>query len=169
MIIKISYGANFHIIEQIQQTVIFKWQFVELFNYIYIYITLEKWTKPCIPFPPKDDLGITNNYRSITIKVKVLWYPASQSCPTWNQQNSKEKSEHLSEKSIHNFTAPDNPSNHRGSTRKKSQGSTIVRRFLQDIWFHAKRKDEASTTRSWWWLWCIEMVANSPQLKAMST
>ena len=35
---------------------------------VYKQSTIEKWTKGCIlPFPKKGDLGITKNYRGITL------------------------------------------------------------------------------------------------------
>ena len=63
-------------------------------------------------------------------------------------ENSEEKSEWLSKKSIHNFTDSDYLSNHR-SMCKKSWGNTIICRFLQSISFHIQRKDGVHTTNIW--------------------
>ena len=49
------------------------------------------------------------------------------------------------EKSTHNIIDSNNPTNYR-SRWKKSQSDTIVCRFLQSIWFHTKKKDEANTS-----------------------
>ena len=62
--------------------------------------------KGCIlPFAKKGNLRITKNYRGITLtdigaKVYNIYHI---SYPTHNQENSKEKSEQLFKKSLHNL------------------------------------------------------------------
>ena len=116
-------------------------------NIVYKQNTVEKWTKVfLIHFSKKGDLGITKQYRSITLAAIVAKIFHSRSNLTWGRKNSLEKSKYLSEKSIHNITISDYSSNHRKSMCKKSWGNTFVRRFLPSIWFLIQRNNGVNTT-----------------------
>ena len=137
--------------------------------------TREKWTKSCISFPKKGDPGIIRNNRSITLTASAAkvynalllnWKVYNTLLLNWkvyntlllnrtrSWENSKEKSDWLLEKSIYNVTDFDYPSNHWRRTCKKKKkkqtpGKTFVYRFLQGIWFHSQRKDEANASSIW--------------------
>ena len=64
---------------------------------------------------------------------------------TRNWENSLKKSVWFSKKSNHNFRFWQFVK----SMYKKSHGNTIVPQFLQSIWFHSQKKDEATTTCIW--------------------
>ena len=69
---------------------------------------------------------------------------------TQNRENSSKKSEWLSKKSLHTSLKDfDNPSSHRRSTDKESQGNTTVGIFLQGIRYYTRRKDWGNTTSIW--------------------
>ena len=55
----------------------------------------------------------------------------------------------LLEKSIHNITNFDYPSNSRRCTCKKPWGNNIICWLLQGLWLHMQREDGANTTRLW--------------------
>ena len=87
----------------------------------------EKWTKFSI-FCKKGDLGI-----SITLEViaaKAYYATLFPHIRSEVRKNLFEKSEGLSEKSIHNFTDSDKPSNHRKSTSKKSPGDISSKHLI---------------------------------------
>ena len=62
----------------------------------------------------------------------------------WIWENSLEKSELISKKSIHSFSDSDNSFNHWMNSCKKSRSNTFIRRFLQCISFHTQGKDGAN-------------------------
>ena len=66
-----------------------------------------EWTKHCILFfSQKSDLRITQNYSVIAANVYNSLF--SQLYLTQNQENSLEKSEQLSDESLHNLKDSDN-------------------------------------------------------------
>ena len=68
-----------------------------------------------LPFSKKGDLGITKNFRGITITtIAVKVYIISWVSIVFNLKlrNSQEKKSQFSEKSIHSFSDSDYSSNH---------------------------------------------------------
>ena len=86
----------------------------------------------------KGNLGITKNCRGITLTAIVAkaYNTLFLTLSDQKSKDLKEKSEQLSEKSIHNLSDSQYSPNH-GSTCKQSWGNTTVRRFL-----HTQMKDE---------------------------
>ena len=108
-------------------------------TYFFDYATLYKQnTVKCVssPPPPKSDLGITKNYRGITLTVIVATVYIAQLRNRIRPEVEKiweEKSDRLLEKSIDNVIDSGYQLNHQTNTSKKSRDNTIVRRFLQGI------------------------------------
>ena len=103
----------------------------------------------------KGYLRISKNYIVITItaiavKVTPTYILLRDRSQHKIEKILRKKSEQFSKKSLLNFTDSDNPLDHRRSTSKNSWGDTTVRRFLQGIRFHTKRKDGANFT----YIWC---------------
>ena len=124
---------------------------LQLCNVVFQQITKEKWIKGCIlPFSRKGDLGITKNYRGTILtdiagkvyNVLLLNHIKSEI------EKTQEKSEQFLEKAVHSFRDSDSPSNHQRMC-EKSQGNSIIHRFLLGFCFHTQRKDGANTTSIW--------------------
>ena len=104
------------------------------FNTVYKKNTLEKWMKGCtLPFPKIDNLKITKNYSSITlttISAKVY---------------KNLFLNHIRHEVKKTLGENQNDFQRNWST---SWGSTIVRIFLQAIWFYTVKINGTNTT-SW--------------------
>ena len=126
-------------------------QVTELY-YSLIYLCfniIERWTKSCIlPFLKKGDLGITKNYRGITLNSIVakvynallLNYiqPEIEKILRKNQtgfQRNQSTTSQILIKSLKEYV-------------QKSWGN-IVHRFLNCIWFYSKKQDETNITNIW--------------------
>ena len=97
--------------------------------------------------PQKSCLRITKDYISITLTaIAAKVYNVMLLNRIRPKENSLEKSEQFSEKSIQIFS---NSIFHRRSSNRKSQDHTDFYRFLQGIWFHTQRKDGANTSSIW--------------------
>ena len=117
-------------------------------NTIYNQNTIEKWKKACIfPFPKEADLKTFKNYWGITLtSIMAKVYNALLLNCIKQLRKFFKKSKQFSEKSIPNITDSDSTLNHKRSFCKKTQGDTLVGRFLQSIWFYIQRKDGANTS-----------------------
>ena len=117
-------------------------------NDVYKQNTTERWTKGCIfPFPKECDLRITKNYRAITLTfVAAKVYNVL----LLNFLNLKLR-RFLGE--IRIGFGEINPQHHRFwqsmESLKKFVQKCIIQRFLQDIWFHTQRENEANTFCMW--------------------
>ena len=85
--------------------------------------TIDRWIKGCIPpFPKKIDLRIATNYGRYNPYIhsgQDLQCSITQPHRTQNWENTEEEPKWLSEKSIHDITNLDYPSNSRRCSRKK--------------------------------------------------
>ena len=109
--------------------------FLELYNAVYKQNTIEKWTKGCILlFHKKGELGVTKNYRSISLIVIAAkaYNVLLLNCVNPKSRKFLGKSEWLSKKSIHNLTHPDSPSNHWKGTSKESPSHLIS--YSEERW-----------------------------------
>ena len=93
-------------------------------------------TKGCILLlSEKGDLGITKNYKGITLSAIAakVYNALLLNGSFWSREKR------FSEKLTYNFSDPDNSSNHRRNSCKQFRGSTIVYRFLLGIRFLTQR------------------------------
>ena len=62
-----AYGLN-NIPPEVWKTGQFNVELLQLYNAVYNQQRINRWNKGCIhPFPKKGDLGLTSNYRGITL------------------------------------------------------------------------------------------------------
>ena len=109
--------------------------------------------KGCILlFFKKSDLGITKKNRGITfIAISAKVYNALL------LHHIKLEIEKILRKNQNNFQKNQSTTSQiliiyeiiEGVCTKKTQGSTIVHRFLLGIWFHTQKEDGANTTSIW--------------------
>ena len=134
---------------EVWKTRTFDDRLLQYYNVVYNQNTIERWIKAFIlPFLKKGDLRMAYSYQGITLNSivakiynalllnhiepeieKILWKN-----PNDFRRNRSTTSQILTI---------------RRSSCKKSQGDTLIYRFLKGIWIHTQRKDGENTSSLW--------------------